>query len=101
MKCNVDTRQDLYTNTVLLMVQQCFLQLHDVRLTKEMAALAPASIKVKIAAPPERKYSVCISGCILSSLSTFREMWITKDESGPANNDTMICSLIFTNEFVF
>jgi actin-related protein len=58
----------------------------DVRLTKEMTALAPASIKVKIVAPPERKYSVWIGGSILSSLSTFQEMWISKDEyddSGP------------------
>ncbi len=29
-----------------------------------MTALAPASIKVKIVAPPERKYFVCIGGSI-------------------------------------
>jgi actin-related protein len=37
-------------------------------------------------APPERKYSVWIGGSILSSLSTFQQMWISKseyDESGP------------------
>merc|ERR1711972_1060499 len=31
-------------------------------------------------APPERKYSVWIGGSILSSLSTFQQMWITKQE---------------------
>merc|ERR1719431_2177326 len=59
----------------------------DTRLNKEMTALAPSAVKVKIVAPPERKYSVWIGGSILSSLSTFQEMWITKDEydeSGPA-----------------
>ena len=57
----------------------------DVRLTKEMQALAPR--KVKVVAPPERKYSVWIGGSIMSSLSTFQEMWISKDEyddSGPS-----------------
>ena len=57
------------------------------RMSKEITALAPASMKVKIIAPPERKYSVWIGGSILSSLSTFQQMWISKqeyDESGPS-----------------
>merc|ERR1712168_26190 len=43
-------------------------------------------MKIKIIAPPERKYSVWIGGSILASLSTFQEMWISKqefDEAGP------------------
>merc|ERR1711953_189712 len=44
----------------------------------EITALAPSSIKIKIIAPPERKYSVWIGGSILASLSTFQQMWITK-----------------------
>jgi len=73
MKCDVDIRRDLYTNTVLSGGTTMFPNI-DVRLTKEMTALAPASIRVKIVAPPERKYSVWIGGSILSSLSTFQEM---------------------------
>ena len=41
----------------------------------------------EVIAPPERKYSVWIGGSILSSLSTFQQMWISKqeyDESGPS-----------------
>jgi len=85
MKCDVDIRRDLYTNTVLSGGTTMFNGI-DKRLQKEMTALAPAAVKVKIVAPPERKYSVWIGGSILSSLSTFQEMWITKDEydeSGP------------------
>merc|ERR1712036_163327 len=84
-KCDVDIRRDLYTNTVLSGGSTMFNHI-DTRLQKEMTALAPSAIKVKIVAPPERKYSVWIGGSILSSLSTFQEMWITKDEydeSGP------------------
>ena len=57
------------------------------RMSKEIGALAPSSMKIKVVAPPERKYSVWIGGSILASLSTFQQMWISKgeyDESGPA-----------------
>jgi actin len=85
MKCDIDIRRDLYTNTVLSGGSTMFPGI-DARLLNEMKQLAPANIKVKIIAPAERKYSVWIGGSILSSLSTFQEMWITKDEydeSGP------------------
>jgi actin len=86
MKCDVDIRKDLYGNTVLSGGTTMYEGIAD-RLTKEMTALAPAAIKVKVVAPPERKYSVWIGGSILSSLSTFQQMWITKeeyDDSGPS-----------------
>ena len=57
------------------------------RMQKEITALAPSSMKVKIIAPPERKYSVWIGGSVLASLSTFQQMWISEqeyDESGPS-----------------
>jgi actin len=84
-KCDIDIRKDLYINVVLSGGSTMFPGI-DKRLNKEMTSLAPASAKVKIVAPPERKYSVWIGGSILSSLSTFQDMWITKDEydeSGP------------------
>ncbi len=57
------------------------------RMQKEITALAPSTMKIKIIAPPERKYSVWIGGSILASLSTFQQMWISKqeyDEAGPS-----------------
>jgi len=84
-KCDIDIRKDLYTNVVLSGGTTMFTGI-DKRLEKELTQLAPASVKVKIVAPPERKYSVWIGGSILSSLSTFQDMWISKDEydeSGP------------------
>jgi len=84
-KCDIDIRKDLYTNVVLSGGTTMFIGI-DNRLKKELSQLAPASAKVKIVAPPERKYSVWIGGSILSSLSTFQDMWVTKDEydeSGP------------------
>jgi actin beta/gamma 1 len=85
MKCDVDIRKDLYANVVLSGGTTMFEDI-DKRMTKELTALAPATMDIKVVAPPERKYSVWIGGSILSSLSTFQQMWISKgeyDESGP------------------
>ena len=86
MKCDVDIRKDLYGNIVLSGGTTMFAGIAD-RMQKEITALAPSTMKIKIIAPPERKYSVWIGGSILASLSTFQQMWISKqeyDESGPS-----------------
>jgi len=85
MNCDVDIRKDLYANVVLSGGTTMFTGIGE-RMTKELTALAPSTMKIKVVAPPERKYSVWIGGSILSSLSTFQQMWISKgeyDESGP------------------
>ncbi|XP_077979942.1 actin, cytoplasmic-like [Glandiceps talaboti] len=85
MKCDIDIRRDLYANTVLSGGSSMYPGLAD-RLQKEMTSLAPSAMKIKIIAAPERKYSVWIGGSILASLSTFQQMWVSKqeyDESGP------------------
>jgi len=86
MKCDVDIRKDLYANSVLSGGTTMFPGIAD-RMQKEISSLAPPTMKIKIIAPPERKYSVWIGGSILASLSTFQQMWISKqeyDESGPS-----------------
>jgi len=86
MKCDVDIRKDLYANIVLSGGSTMYAGIQE-RMTKEVTNLAPSTMKIKIVAPPERKYSVWIGGSILASLSTFENMWITKeeyDESGPS-----------------
>jgi len=86
MKCDVDIRKDLYGNIVMSGGTTMYQGIPE-RVQKEVKALAPDSMTIKIIAPPERKYSVWIGGSILSSLSTFEEMWIKKeeyDEAGPS-----------------
>jgi actin-related protein len=85
MKCDVDIRRDLYKNIVMSGGTTMYAGIPE-RLEKEMKALAPQGMDIKVIAPPERKYSVWIGGSILASLSTFEEMWVSKeeyDESGP------------------
>ena len=86
MKCDVDIRKDLYNNIVMSGGTTMYANIAE-RMQAEIKSLAPESMTIKIIAPPERKYSVWIGGSILSSLSTFADMWITKeefDEAGPA-----------------
>eukprot|EP00434_Breviolum_minutum_P017263 symbB.v1.2.015239.t2/scaffold1132.1/size136097/10 len=85
MKCDVDIRRDLFSNVVLSGGSTMMPGIGE-RMTKELSALAPSTVRIKVITPPERKYSVWIGGSILSSLSTFQQMWISKaeyDEQGP------------------
>lgn len=84
-KCDIDVRRDLYGNVVLSGGTTMYKGLPQ-RLEKELGNLAPSSVKPKVVAPPERKYSVWIGGSILSSLTTFQNQWVLKreyDEAGP------------------
>ena len=79
-KSDMDVRKYLYTNIVLSGGTTMIKNL-DYRLEKELNILKPQRMdKVKIIAHPERKYSVWIGGSVLSSLSSFETMWITKSE---------------------
>ena len=86
MKCDLDIRRDLYSNIVLSGGTTMYPGIGE-RMTKELVSRAPPSIKVKVVAPPERKFSVWIGGSILSSLSSFQQMWVSKaeyEEAGPS-----------------
>lgn len=81
MKSDIDVRKDLYSNVVLSGGTTLYAGLPE-RLTKELKLLANPNLssKIKVVAVPERKYCVWIGGSILSSISTFEENWITKEE---------------------
>ncbi|XP_020561954.1 actin, cytoplasmic 3-like [Oryzias latipes] len=86
MKCDIDIHENLYANTMLSGGSSMYPGIAD-RMQKEITALAPPTMKIEIFTPPERKYSVWIGGAILASLTTFQQMWISKqeyDESGPS-----------------
>ena len=89
MAADLDVRKQLFNNVVLSGGNTMFPGIAD-RMSAEMKSLAPPNMTVKVVAPPERKYSVWIGGSILASLSSFQDMWITKeeyDECGPMITD--------------
>lgn len=77
--CDIDIRNDLFENVVISGGTTMFPGLSD-RLQAEIQSKAPATITVEVEASEERKYSVWVGGSILSSLSTFQQMWITREE---------------------
>ncbi|XP_064339837.1 actin, cytoplasmic 1-like isoform X2 [Camelus dromedarius] len=86
MKCDIDIHNNLCSNIVLSGGTTMYPGFTN-RMQKEINALAPSMVKVKIIAPPERQYSVWMGGSILASLPIFQQMWISKDEydeSGPS-----------------
>ncbi|CDS39488.1 actin [Echinococcus multilocularis] len=72
MKCDVDIRKDLYANTVLSGGTTMYPGIAD-RMQKEITSLAPSTMKIKIVAPPERKYSVWIADVDLQA--GVRRVW--------------------------
>jgi actin beta/gamma 1 len=85
MNCDINIRKDLFNNCLLAGGSTMFTGMSE-RMEKELNSLASSTSKVRVIAPPEREHTTWIGGCILASLFTFREMWITKeeyDEIGP------------------
>ncbi|KAI9344023.1 actin-like protein [Obelidium mucronatum] len=78
-KADMDLRKSLFTNIVLSGGTTLMKGFPD-RLLSEVKKLALKDIKIKISAPPERKYSTWIGGSILASLSTFKKMWLSADQ---------------------
>ncbi|KAG0335389.1 Actin-2 [Podila humilis] len=78
-RSDMDLRKALYSNIVLSGGSTLCKGFGD-RLLLEVKKLALKDIKIKISAPPERKYSTWIGGSILASLSTFKKMWVSAEE---------------------
>ncbi|KAK9474982.1 actin-related protein [Dipodascopsis tothii] len=78
-RADLDLRRQLYSNIVLSGGNTLTRGFGD-RLLGEMRRLAPRDTKLKIYAPPERKYSTWIGGSILAGLGTFKKMWVTLEE---------------------
>lgn len=78
-KCDVDIRKDLYSNIVLSGGTTMFNNLAE-RLTGEVETLTGNKARIRVYAHPQRKYAVWVGGSILSSLSSFESMWITREE---------------------
>ncbi|KYQ91659.1 alpha-centractin [Tieghemostelium lacteum] len=78
-KSDIDLRKTLYSNIILGGGSTLFQGFGD-RLLNEVKKLAPKDVKIKITAPHERKYSAWMGGSILASLSTFKDIWVTRQE---------------------
>lgn len=72
-RADVDLRKNLFDNIVLSGGTTLTKGFGD-RLLSETQKIAVKGMRIKIFAPPERKYSTWIGGSILAGLSTFRKV---------------------------
>merc|ERR1712187_547089 len=78
-ECDIDVRRDLFKNVILSGGNTMFPGIAE-RLTKELKALAPQKIDVKVLATPQRRYLVWMGASIVAQLSSFSKMLIWKSE---------------------
>ncbi|NXA31129.1 ACT protein, partial [Eudromia elegans] len=79
MNCDMGLRTYLYSNILLAGGSSLFPGIAE-RLNKEMVLMVPGDARVRVSAPPERRFSAWMGGSILASLSAFQHMWITMAE---------------------
>ncbi|OMJ90253.1 hypothetical protein SteCoe_7457 [Stentor coeruleus] len=79
MKCNDDVRRVLFGNVVITGGSTMISGFGE-RFSKEICNKATGNMRVKVISLPERSFSTWIGGSILSSLSSFQNNWVTKDE---------------------
>ena len=82
MKVSVSYRKDIYQN-IVIRGGTTLLDGFGERLKDQMAKASPYQsyqVHVKVVCPVERGYYEFVGGSIVTSLSTFEQMWITKDE---------------------
>ncbi|XP_066121287.1 actin-related protein T2 [Saccopteryx bilineata] len=75
-KCDVDIQNTLFGEIVLSGGTTLYQGLDD-RLLKELEQLASKGTPIKITAPPDRWFSTWIGASIVTSLSSFKQMWVT------------------------
>ncbi|KAI8908125.1 hypothetical protein PhCBS80983_g04564 [Powellomyces hirtus] len=78
-KADMDLRKHLFGNIVLSGGTTLTRGFGD-RLLSEVKRLALKDLKIRILAPPERRWSTWIGGSILAGLSTFKKMWVSAEE---------------------
>ena len=83
---DADMHRDLFANIVVCGGSTMFKSFGS-RLKKELIPYAPPDTKIKVVAPPQRRYSSWIGGSLVSSLTAFQGMWVTRaeyDDAGPS-----------------
>lgn len=81
-KADIDIRKELYSNIFVCGGNTLFTSFPE-RLQKQLSAYMNQNIRLKLITHPsttERKFSTWIGGSILSSLGTFHQLWLSKQE---------------------
>lgn len=81
-KSDLDIRKEMFNNIFVCGGNTLFAGFPE-RLQKQLLNASPQSVKIKVITHPtsaERRFSSWIGGSILSSLGTFHQLWLSKQE---------------------
>eukprot|EP00929_Paragymnodinium_shiwhaense_P004097 TRINITY_DN10482_c0_g1_i1.p1 TRINITY_DN10482_c0_g1~~TRINITY_DN10482_c0_g1_i1.p1 ORF type:complete len:378 (+),score=75.53 TRINITY_DN10482_c0_g1_i1:217-1350(+) len=79
VRCDIDLRRDLFCNIVLSGGCTMFPGFGK-RMQKELAKMAPSTMRIRVLFPDDRTHSVFIGGSMLSDLDTFTDMCVRREE---------------------
>lgn len=78
-KCDADIQSNLFADIVLSGGTTLFPGLEE-RLMKELEEMASRGTPIKITASPDRCFSAWIGASIMTSMSSFKQMWVTSED---------------------
>ncbi|XP_003797068.1 actin-related protein T1-like [Otolemur garnettii] len=79
MKCSTDIQKNLFGEIVLCGGTTLFPGLEE-RLMKELEQQASKGTPIKIMASQDRRFSAWIGASIMTSVSSFKQMWVTSED---------------------
>jgi actin-related protein len=79
MRCDPDIRLQLFRNIVLSGGTSMMAGLKD-RTRKEIQSACSSIVAPEVYAPADRKHSSWLGGSILSNISSFKHLWVTKEQ---------------------
>lgn len=78
-KTDIDIRRDLFGNVILSGGNTNFKGFTE-RLQKQLPEISPQNVKAKVINTAERRFTPWVGGSILSSLGSFQQMWMSRQE---------------------
>jgi actin-related protein len=76
---DIDIRKDLFQSVILTGGNSCFKGFVE-RLQRQIPEIAPQSVRVKVIHAAEKEFTPWVGGSILSSLGSFQQMWMSRQE---------------------
>ena len=78
-KSDIDIRRDLFQN-IILSGGTCNFTGFQKRMEKQLPEVSPQNVRVKVLGSFDRRFQPWVGGSILSSLGSFQQMWMSRQE---------------------
>ena len=78
-KTDIDIRRDMFQNIIITGGNTCYKGFLE-RLQRQIPEVAPQQVRVKCISSAEKRFTPWMGGSILSSLGSFQQMWMSRQE---------------------